>query len=174
VPNRTADRELLLGVYLNDHLAGATLGVDLAKRVARAERDWAGGETLAGLVLEIEQDRATLVELMSALRIPVRRYKTVAAWAAEKLSRLKFNGRLLHRSPLSRVVELEVLRLGVTGKAAAWRTLRTVADREARLDVTRLDELLNRARRQTQQQERLRARAAAEAFGDAASTPLSS
>jgi hypothetical protein len=85
---------------------------------------------------------------------------------AEKVSRLKPNGRLLHRSPLTRVVELEMLRLGVTGKASGWRTLRSLADGDARLDSARLDELLNRARRQAQQLERLRVRAAAEAFGD--------
>jgi hypothetical protein len=156
----------LLGIYLNDHLAGSTLGMDLARRVARAERDWAGGETLATIAGEIEQDRTALLELMAALRVPVRRYKTAAAWVAEKVSRLKPNGRLLHRSPLTRVVELEMLRLGVTGKASGWRTLRSLADGDARLDSARLDELLNRARRQAQQLERLRVRAAAEAFGD--------
>ena len=64
---------------------------------------------------------------MAALGIPVRRYKVGAAWIGEKAGRLKFNGRLLARSPLSDLEELEMLRLGVEGKAAGWRTLRTLA-----------------------------------------------
>ena len=136
----------------------------MARRVARAEREWSGGPALNAIAEEIEEDRASLIELMGVLGVPVRRYKTAAAWAAEKVSRLKLNGRLLRRSPLSRVLELEMLRLGVTGKAAGWRTLRAKAEQDTRLDPGRLDELLNRARRQSQQLERLRVRAAAEAF----------
>jgi hypothetical protein len=71
------------------------------------------------------------------------------AWAGEKAARLKFNGRLLARSPLSDLEELELLRLGVEGKAAGWRTLRALADTDSRLDPGHLDELMSRARRQT-------------------------
>lgn len=161
----------LLGIYLNDHLAGSTAGVDLIKRMAAAERGWSGGQALAELAEEIEQDRAALIEIMDQLGVPVRRYKIVAAWAGEKLGRLKPNGRLLSRSPLSRVIELEVMQLGVEGKAAGWRTLRTIADTESRLDTNRLDDLLNRANQQGSQLERLRVRAADEVFG-AESTPF--
>lgn len=173
VTARMTDYNALLGIYLNDHLAGSTLGLDLARRLARAEREWSGGPTLTAIAEEIAEDRASLIELMGVLAVPIRRYKTGAAWAAEKASRLKLNGRLLRRSPLSRVFELEMLRLGVTGKAAGWRTLRTRAEEDNRLDADRLDELLNRARRQSQQLERLRVRAAAEAFGGVEPATLS-
>lgn len=155
----------LLGIYLNDHLAGATAGTDLAKRLAAGERNWSGGQALGELAEEIEQDRATLLDIMRTLRVPVRQYKMVAAWAAEKLARLKLNGQLLKRSPLSRVVELEAMQLGVEGKAAGWRTLRALADTDQRLDADRLDELINRAKQQAGLLERLRTRAAAEVFG---------
>ena len=56
---------------------------------------------------------------MAALGLPVRRYKSYAAWVAEKTARLKLNGSLWSRSPLSGVAELEILRLDVEGKAAA-------------------------------------------------------
>ncbi|HEX6354113.1 hypothetical protein [Actinophytocola sp.] len=155
-----AGEDTLLGIYLNDHLAGAVAGGDLAKRLAGAERQ----EAFARLAAEIEEDRAALLDMMAALDVPVRRYKTVLAWAAEKVARLKPNGHVLTRSPLSRVVELEVLRLGVEGKAAGWRTLRTRAERDSRLDVVRLDTLIDRATRQIDELERLRLRAAAKAF----------
>lgn len=74
--------------------------------------------------------------------------------------RLKLNGYLLTRSPLSSLEELELLRLGVEGKAAGWRTLRTLADRDTRLDSARLDELISAARRQADLLEDLRVSAA--------------
>ena len=74
--------------------------------------------------------------------------------------RLKFNGRVLARSPLSDLEELELLRLEVEGKAAGWRTLRAQADTDARIDAERLDELIARAKTQASQLEELRVRAA--------------
>ena len=73
---------------------------------------------------------------------------------------MKFNGRIFARSPLSRPEELELLRLGVEGKAAGWRTLRALAETDQRLDPARLDELIARARRQADLLEDLRVRAA--------------
>jgi hypothetical protein len=157
----------LLGIYLNDHLAGAVAGTGLAGRLAAAERGKPGGDALARLAGEIEEDRAALLDMMAALGVPVRRYKTIAAWVAERVGRFKPNGHLISRSPLSRVVELEALRLGVEGKAAGWRTLRVRAEHEPRLDAARLDALIARADRQIDELERLRVSAAATAFGGA-------
>jgi hypothetical protein len=103
-----------------------------------------------------------LLDIMAALGIKVRRYKVGAAWVGEKAGRLKFNGRLFARSPLSNLEELEMLRLGVEGKAAGWRTLRTLADTDTRLDPGRLDELISRARRQADLLEDLRVGAASQ------------
>jgi hypothetical protein len=150
----------LLGIYLNDHLAGATAGTGLAHRMAVAAHQPPTGGTLRRLAVEISMDRETLLEFMAALGVPVRAYKLWAAWAGEKAERLKPNGRLLSRSPLSSLEELEILRLGVEGKAAGWRTLRVLADRDSRLDPARLDDLIARARRQADQIEELRVAAA--------------
>jgi hypothetical protein len=53
-----------------------------------------------------------------------------------------------------------MLRLGVEGKAAGWRTLRALADAGSRLDRDRLNELMARAREQADLLEELRAGAA--------------
>ena len=148
----------LLGIYLNDHLAGATGGAGLARRVAGSHGGQDGG-ALRRLAAEIAQDRAALLEVMAALGIPVRGYKVWAGWIGEKAGRLKFNGHLLTRSPLSSLEELEMMRLGVEGKAAGWRTLRALAETDGRLDAGRLDELISRARRQAELLEELRVRA---------------
>ena len=150
----------MLGIYLNDHLAWATAGTELAYRMARSHGDGQNGGTLRRLAAEIAQDRAALLDIMGALGIKVRRYKVGAAWIGEKAGRLKSNGRLFARSPLSNLEELEMLRLGIEGKAAGWRTLRTLAERDTRLDPGRLDELISRGRRQADLLEDLRVGAA--------------
>ena len=150
-----------LGIYLNDHLAGATGGMELARRMAGSHHDPAQQMTLHRLAAEITQDRRALLDVMAVLGLPVRHYKASAAWAAEKAGRLKLNGRLLSRSPLSSLEELEMLRLGVEGKAAGWRTLRALADADSRLDRDRLEELMTRARQQADLLEELRVQAAA-------------
>lgn len=159
----------LLGVYLNDHLAGSTVSMGLARRMAAAAEP--GSEraaTLSGLATEITRDRAALLRIMAALGVQVRGYKIFAAWAGEKAGRLKLNGRLLTRSPLSDLVETEFLRLAVENGAAGLRTLRELAGHDDRLDAGRLDDLIARADRQASVLESLRPAAARRAFsGDA-------
>ena len=155
----------LFGIYLNDHLAVATGVAELAQRTARGNRSSDIGDVLAQLETEIVDDRGALLHMMAALGVPLRHYKVYAAWAAEKVGRLKLNGRARSRSPLSIVVELEALRLGVEGTAAAWCTLLEVAKHDDRLNVARLEGLLARTRHQADVLEELRARKAAELFG---------
>jgi hypothetical protein len=154
-------RPQIIGIYLNDHLAGATAGVELAHRMARSHTGQAGS-ALQRLAAEIAQDRSALREIMAGLGVPSRAYKVCAGWIGEKAGRLKLNGRLRSRSPLSDLEELEMLRLGVEGKAAGWRTLRVLADSDDRLDKARLDGLMSRARSQSDLLEDLRVRAATE------------
>jgi hypothetical protein len=150
----------LLGIYLNDHLAGATGGVELAHRMAASRKGLMPREVMQQLTVDIAEDRAVLLEIMKSLGVAARSYKVCAAWIGEKAARLKFNGHVVARSPLSSLEELEMLRLGVEGKAAGWRTLRVLAERENRLDTGRLDELISRARRQADLLEELRVKAA--------------
>lgn len=49
--------------------------------------------------------------------------KPAVAWVAEKLGRLKLNGQLRGYSPLSRLVELEGLLIGINGKTSLWKNL---------------------------------------------------
>ena len=113
----------LLAIYLNDHLAGSTVGIKLARRACASNQGTPLGEYLERLASEIESDRQTLERLMAELGIRPNRLKTIGAWAAEKLGRLKLNGQLTGYSPLSRFLELESLYLGITGKRELWRAL---------------------------------------------------
>jgi hypothetical protein len=144
----------LLAIYLNDHLAGSTVGLELTRRARGSNEGSELGDFLAELVAEIEQDRAALEEVMTAVGAGRDRLKVAGAWAGEKAGRLKLNGSLLGYSPLSRVVELEALALGVTGKLALWRMLRSLGD--PRLAGFDFDELTVRAERQRDRLERHR------------------
>ena len=77
----------LLGIYLNDHLAGATGGLELARRVARSSLMPADARVLQRLAAEIAADREALLKIMAALGIPARSYKRYAAWIGEKAGR---------------------------------------------------------------------------------------
>jgi hypothetical protein len=120
----SADADRLLAIYLNDHLAGATLGVELARRLRSSnEGDPEFGRPLARICSEIEADCEALVRLMTHLEIGRDPVKPVLAKAAERLGRLKLNGRIRGYSPLSRVLELEVLSGLVGGKMQLWNAL---------------------------------------------------
>jgi hypothetical protein len=157
------DRKLL-GTYLNDHLAGSTVGLELAKRARGSNQGSDYGEVLERVAREIEEDRDALLKLMDALEIKRDRPKVLAAWTGEKLGRLKPNGRLLSYSPLSRLIELEMLALGITGKLSLWEALSEVAAEDSRLDPAELSRLSERAERQRAEVWKLRQRAAGEAL----------
>lgn len=158
------DSPRLLGLYLNDHLAGSTAGLDLLNRAARAHRGGPLGPQLERLAREVGQDRESLKEIMQSLDVPVRRARAALGWLGEKAGRLKLNGRLFSRSPLSDIIELEAMRLGVEGKRSCWRTVRSLADRDDRIDTAQLAWLLDRAEEQAETLERLRTLCALRVF----------
>ena len=141
------------------------MGVELSKRVQRANDGSELGAFLDALHVEIVEDRDTLVELMRALAIEPARSKVRAGWVAEKLGRLKLNGQLTGYSPLSRLVELEGLASGINTKLALWLSLAQVRDLDGRLDRFDFDALAERARSQRERLEPFRLAAARYAFG---------
>jgi hypothetical protein len=156
------DRKLL-GIYLNDHLAGSSLGLSLARRALGGNRATDIGAFLQGLVEEIEADRRALEQLMDRIGVGRDRPKVAAAWGAEKLGRLKLNGRLFSYSPLSRLEELEMIAIGVQGKHALWLALEPL-QHEPEFEGFDLQRLIRRAARQRADLERYRLDAAREAF----------
>jgi hypothetical protein len=144
-----------LATYLNDHLLGATAGAELARRAARENQGSELGDFLTSLAREIEDDRDTLVALMRELGVTPDRLKVAAGWTGEKLGRLKPNGQLRGYSPLSPLVELEGLTIGIQGKLAMWRALVEVAQ-DLGLDRERFEALSAHAERQHADVERHR------------------
>lgn len=154
-----------LAIYLNDHMAASTGAVELVRRVASANHGTHYGEVLRELRTEIEEDRAALAAIMDRLGVRADQVRKVLAWSVEKLGRLKLNGQLTGYSPLSRLEELEILELGVTGKRLLWEALRRAAPDG--LDDEELGRLADRARAQRERLEDIRLQAASEALGPA-------
>jgi hypothetical protein len=150
-----------LPIYLNDHLLGATSGTELARRIAKQHAASPAGSALVRVADEIAQDRMALLRIMRDLGVPVRRYRMTAGWLLEKAGRLKSNGSLVRRAPLSDLLELEALRLGVEGKKLMWQALSSLDGPPAAvLDEDRLAELLRRAQGQIETIEGLQIKAA--------------
>jgi hypothetical protein len=163
LPEITGDA---LSIYLADHYAGSTFGVELARR-ARAQNEGSSyGDFLAQLAAEIEEDRAELAAIMNGLGVRRDPLKLGVAWAGEKAGRLKPNGRLRGYAPLSRLLELEGLVAGVSGKLALWRALGELAATDSRLDQAQLDRLADRAQRQLTGLRAQQRRAARVAFAE--------
>jgi hypothetical protein len=141
----------LLRIYLQDHHAASTGGVALARRALGPHHPVAE---------QIARDREALEDVMRQLSIKRSAIKVGVVRVAERAGRLKLNGTLFKRSPLSFVVELETLVVGVRGKEALWTALQ-------RADVSLeddLQELVESARAQGAELEALRLSAAARAF----------
>ena len=155
------DRRDHLATYLNDHLAGASGGLELAERLAERYPEGQMGAFLERLAREIEDERAALKEAMERLDIPENSIKQALAWAGEKVGRLKPNDAFVSPSPLSRLIELEAMALGVEGKLSMWRSLE-IAGIDAGLD---LPLLIEQAAAQREALEQYRREAAASVLG---------
>jgi hypothetical protein len=149
----------LLAIYLNDHLAGSTGAIAMVRRAASEHQGTELGAFFSHLAGEIEQDRQALRRVMAAAGARPQHAKIALALLGEKAGRLKLNGRLLRRSPLSPFVELEALEVGIYGKQLLWQALRE--HRPPGSDAADLDALIARAQRQRDDVERHRLAAAA-------------
>jgi hypothetical protein len=133
-----------LSTYLNDHLAAATGGVELAKRALSSNQGTPYEGLLRDVAATLEADKDRLLEAMDELEVGKNAIKESLGWIAEKVGRLKPNDQLTGYSPLSRVVELEALTLILGANRALWATLTDVAGLELSARVRTLDALAER------------------------------
>jgi nucleoside-diphosphate-sugar epimerase len=153
----------LFGLYLSDHLTGATAGLERAERIARTYTDVPFQAELAELAEQLRGEREYYLQLIHLLGVRRRRYRQAAAWVAERAGRLKLNGRLFQGSPMTPLLESELMRSAVVGKIGGWQTLREHAD-DVGLDAAQLDELVEQARAQREMLDRLHAHVRSQAF----------
>lgn len=153
-----------LATYLNDHLAGAEAGRDLAEKIASDNAGTELGTFMSGVLAAIEEDRTTLEDVMRRAGVEKTLAKQAAGRLAEKVGRVRLHQRVTGDPGLSRVLELEALIMGVTGKRSLWRTLREVGRDDDRLGGVDFDILIGRAEEQLRGLEEHHRAAATEAF----------
>lgn len=141
------NEELLHG-HLRNHWFAACLGTAAFDRVARTHGLPDIAAEVGDLAVEIRQDRDSLGQIMTDLGIGPGKIGGAAAQVGERIGRVRPTGRLLGRSELLDVLELEALRSAVEGKRVGWEMLRTAADAGAHIDPAQIDLLLHRADRQ--------------------------
>lgn len=162
------DADRLLDIYLADHLAGSSGGTALAFRIAKENDGSDLGRAMTQIAQAIEEDQRSLERIMQRVGARKRRWRQAGAWLGEKAARLKPNGRVVGYSPLSRLLELEGMIMGVTGKLELWRSLLSVEAGDTRLDRGELESLEKRAEDQRARLEVLHDAAAPEALAPGA------
>lgn len=113
----------LLSIYLNDHVTGATAGLQRVQRMASAYDRPSLAAALSRFEQEFTEERQWLVRTAVSLGVTRNKPKALLASVAETVGRLKLNGRAVEQSPLSPLLELEILRGAVLGKLSGWQTI---------------------------------------------------
>ena len=155
----------LLETYLNDHLAGATAGVDLAGEIASDTEGTPVAAAMRQLAEDIEADRKVLEGLIATLGLEQHTVKQAAAWMAEKMSRLRLNRVSAGSHQLAVLMSLEMLSIGVEGKRCLWQALEEITSKEPAVAALDLATLEKRAAAQQDVLETYRRAAAPAALG---------
>jgi hypothetical protein len=155
-----------LATYLNDHLAGSVVALELLEHLEAERPGSAGAPILATVRADIETDRDTLEQLMARLEIGVSRPRQATAWVTEKVGELKLRIDDPEQGALRRLEALETISLGIEGKRGLWEALRAASDGVPSLGELDYPGLIRRAADQRAVVERLRLQAATDALGD--------
>lgn len=156
--------DTLLLAYLNDHLAGSVIAIEMGEHCRDNHATPALAAFLDGLLGEIESDRTVLKDLIGRLGGDQDTAKKSAAWLGEKAGRLKLRGDEPAEVALSRLEQLEVLMLGIRGKLGLWDVLERLSAKDERLRSFDWANLRRSAADQVERVDGQRIRAAQEAF----------
>lgn len=142
-----------LRTYLNDHLAGSVVAVELLDHLADLHQDPVRKQFFIALRADVQEDQHALQRILQQVGGEESTVRKAAAWLTEKVGRAKLllddpgEGRL-------RLLEgLETLALGIQGKLSLWRALGAVADRVPQLQGVDFPRLQQRAIQQYQRVE---------------------
>jgi hypothetical protein len=163
----------LLG-YLNDHLAGAAAGIQLAERCRDRDPESELGHVLQTLLIEIRHDREVLERVIRVLGGSPNTIKRATALGAERMSSLRMSLPMIGPGSRksARLEEIEVLSLGIEGKRLLWAALAQLSSADVRLSGFAFPDLKRRARSQRDRLERFRLRLATEALGPPKVAPM--
>ena len=154
-----------LATYLNDHLAGSVVALELLDHLEEDGAGTAEASILADVHADIEADRQELEAFMAQLGITVSAPRKATGWLVEKLSEIKFHLDDAGNGALRRLEALETVSLGIAGKQALWHALAAAAEDALALGALDYTRLGQRAETQRAVVESLRLHAAKEALG---------
>ena len=148
-----------LTTYLNDHLAGSIVALELLDHLLE-HNPATGRDELASIRAEIEEDQQLLRRILSDVGGEESPLRKAAAWITEKLGQVKLRFDDEGRGDLRALEALEAVGLGIQGKLLLWRALGTVAGKVPSLARLDLEQLQRRAQHQFERVEELRRQAA--------------
>ncbi|HEV2777593.1 MAG TPA: hypothetical protein VGV90_18530 [Solirubrobacteraceae bacterium] len=131
-----------LDTYLNDHIAGAIAGVNLAKMAAEEHQTDEHGPFFSEIYAAIQADFDTLQQLATSLGVDESASKSALAEVGSKVMAPKFTGG--EDDELNAFVTLETLSIGIEGKVCMWKALKTVESEYAAFKEFDIDELVAR------------------------------
>lgn len=143
----TSKARKLPRIYLQDQDTLLLISQRVARRSGISNKGTPHGDFLAALSGELEDDSSSLESVMGRLDVQRSRLKRASTWGAEKIGRLKLNGRLIRYSDLSRVYEAESLTALIGMKRSMWRSLKENYGHQELAGVD-LDDLIDKATKQ--------------------------
>jgi hypothetical protein len=147
-----------LATYLNDHMAGSLIAVEVLEHLEAEASDLMSD--LGALKADIAADRDQLRALMDRLGITESRVRKVTSWIAEQVTEAKFEADHDTGGTLRRLERLEALAVGIDGKSALWQALSAAAEVAPELRGMDYEHLTERAKEQRSRVEMLRLQAA--------------
>jgi hypothetical protein len=160
-----------LATYLNDHLAGSSVALELLEHLESTHAGSDVGRSAATLRADIAADRMELKELMRRLHVDESRTRKASAWLTEKLTEIKLRLDDPQGGSLRLLEAFEALSLGIEGKRLLWRALANAAKDASALGSVDYERLIRRAEEQRSRVETMRLDAAKEALTPTAAVP---
>lgn len=137
-----------LATYLQDHLAGSVVALELLEHLERAHAETELAAELARLRAEITADRSVLEDLIARFGATPSRPRQAAAWLGEKLAQLKLTLDDAAAGAMRLFEGLEAVSLGIEGKRGLWQILGVLAPANPLLQGLDYAELTRRAEAQ--------------------------
>jgi hypothetical protein len=157
-----------LSVYLHDHLAGSHFAIQLLDSLSRRYPGRNPGIFAAAMLVDVKEDQKVLECIIERVGKSTFDLKDAMAWLAEKASRVKLRDD--QPEGIGTFEAVEILGLGIMGKASLWQTLSAIAQLEPKLAKWDYVALSMRAQGQYKRVEAYRLSFAPVAFGISSST----
>ncbi|MGC3971131.1 MAG: hypothetical protein QM775_28475 [Pirellulales bacterium] len=153
-----------LATYLNDHLSGSVLALELLEHLHQLPPEGELKGFLVKLENDIKADRVVLEVIMNSLQVAPSTPRKMIAWLTEKALQVKLWTDAKQDGGLKLLEAMEGITLGIEGKRLLWMALSAVKEAYPELQTFNFEQLAMRAVTQRQSVEGIRLNAAAKAF----------